>query len=114
RRRARRRRQLAVVRGRCRDGVLHEVDNQPGGCGQARRRRPLRRAVDAGARNYVGLSIVGVDELPDSGYMRAKVVQEKIITESGLPYTIVRATQFAEFAYAITHSVTVDNSGGDT
>jgi uncharacterized protein YbjT (DUF2867 family) len=56
--------------------------------------------------HYVALSIVGVDELPDSGYMRAKVVQEKIITESGLPYTIVRATQFAEFTDAITDSMT--------
>ena len=56
---------------------------------------------------YVALSIVGVDGLPDSGYMRAKVVQEKIITESGLPYTIVRATQFAEFTDGITDSMIV-------
>ena len=64
-------------------------------------------AKRAGVGHYVALSIVGVDGLPDSGYMRAKVVQEKIITESGLPYTIVRATQFAEFADAITDSMTV-------
>ena len=57
-------------------------------------------AKKAGVGHYVALSIVGVDGLPDSGYMRAKVAQEKIITESGLPYTIVRATQFAEFADA--------------
>jgi uncharacterized protein YbjT (DUF2867 family) len=62
------------------------------------------KAADVG--HYVALSIVGVDGLPDSGYMRAKVVQEKIITESGLPYTIVRATQFAEFTDAITDSMT--------
>jgi uncharacterized protein YbjT (DUF2867 family) len=49
-------------------------------------------AKRAGVGHYVALSIVGVDGLPDSGYMRAKVVQEKIITESGLPDTIVRAT----------------------
>ncbi|HJT94981.1 MAG TPA: SDR family oxidoreductase [Mycobacterium sp.] len=61
----------------------------------------------AGVRHYVVLSIVGVDGLPDSGYMRAKVVQEKIIAESGVPYTILRATQFAEFAEAITASMTV-------
>ena len=66
-------------------------------------------AKRAGVGHYVALSIVGVDGLPDSGYMRAKVVQEKIITESGLPYTIVRATQFAEFADAITDSMTVGN-----
>jgi uncharacterized protein YbjT (DUF2867 family) len=64
-------------------------------------------AKRAGVGHYVALSIVGVDGLPDSGYMRAKVVQEKIITESGLPYTILRATQFAEFTDAITDSMTV-------
>ena len=61
----------------------------------------------AGVGHYVALSIVGVDGLPDSGYFRAKVAQEKIITESGLPYSIVRATQFAEFADAITESLIV-------
>ena len=64
-------------------------------------------AKAAGVGHYVALSIVGVDGLPDSGYMRAKVMQESIITESGLPYTILRATQFAEFADAITDSMTV-------
>ncbi|MDT5329723.1 MAG: hypothetical protein QOF31_1020 [Mycobacterium sp.] len=64
-------------------------------------------AKSAGVDNYVALSIVGVDGLPDSGYMRAKVVQEKIITESGLPYTILRATQFAEFTDGITDSMIV-------
>jgi uncharacterized protein YbjT (DUF2867 family) len=63
-------------------------------------------AARAGVGHYTALSIVGVDGLPDSGYMRAKVVQERIITESGLPYTIVRATQFAEFTDAITDSMT--------
>jgi uncharacterized protein YbjT (DUF2867 family) len=63
-------------------------------------------AARTGVGHYVALSIVGVDGLPDSGYMRAKVVQEKIITESGLPYTIVRATQFTEFTDAITDSMT--------
>jgi uncharacterized protein YbjT (DUF2867 family) len=63
-------------------------------------------AARAGVGHYTALSIVGVDGLPNSGYMRAKVVQERIITESGLPYTIVRATQFAEFTDAITDSMT--------
>jgi uncharacterized protein YbjT (DUF2867 family) len=75
--------------------------------------RSATNLVDAARRarvgHYVALSIVGVDGLPDSGYMRAKVAQEKIITESGLPYSIVRATQFAEFADAITESMTVAN-----
>ncbi len=65
-------------------------------------------ARKADVSHYVALSIVGCDALPDSGYMRAKVAQERIIAESGLPYTIVRATQFHEFADAITASLTVD------
>lgn len=65
-------------------------------------------ARKADVNHYVALSIVGCDALPDSGYMRAKVAQERIIAESGLPYTIVRATQFHEFADAITASLTVD------
>jgi uncharacterized protein YbjT (DUF2867 family) len=64
-------------------------------------------AKNAGVGHYVALSIVGLDGLPDSGYLRAKVAQEKLITESRLPYTIVRATQFAEFTGAITESLIV-------
>jgi uncharacterized protein YbjT (DUF2867 family) len=67
----------------------------------------VEAAKRAGIRHYVVLSIVGVDGVPDSGYFRAKVAQEKIITESGIPYSIVRATQFAEFADGITESLTV-------
>ena len=63
-------------------------------------------AKAAGVGHYVVLSIVGVDGLPESGYMRAKVAQEKLITGSGLPYSIVRATQFMEFDDAIVASAT--------
>ena len=63
-------------------------------------------ALSAGVGHYVALSIVGVDGLPDSGYFRAKVAQERVITESGIPFTIVHATQFAEFADQITDSMT--------
>ena len=63
-------------------------------------------AKGAGVGHYVALSIVGVDGLPDSGYMRAKVEQERIITESGIPHSIVRATQFSEFADSIIESMT--------
>ena len=63
-------------------------------------------AKAAGVGHYVALSIVGVDGLPDSGYFRAKVAQEKVIAESGLPFTIVHATQFAEFTEQITESLT--------
>lgn len=65
-------------------------------------------AKAAGVGHYVALSIVGVDDLPESGYLRAKVVQERTIVESGLPYTIVRATQFHEFAEMITGSLIVE------
>jgi uncharacterized protein YbjT (DUF2867 family) len=64
-------------------------------------------AKDAGVGHYVVLSIVGVDGLPESGYLRAKVAQEKLLTDSGLPYSIVRATQFAEFTDQITASLIV-------
>ncbi len=60
----------------------------------------------AGVAHYVALSIVGDVRLPDSGYMRAKVAQETLIEASGLPYTIVRATQFIEFADAIVATMT--------
>jgi len=67
-------------------------------------------AKDAGVGHYVVLSIVGTDGLPDSGYRRAKTAQEQVLTESGLPYSIVRATQFAEFTDGITASTT---TGGE-
>ena len=67
----------------------------------------LAAAKSAGVGHYVAVSIVGCDELPDSGYMRAKAAQEKLIEEAAIPYSIVRATQFAEFTDAITASLTV-------
>lgn len=60
----------------------------------------------AGVGHYVALSIVGDTRMPDSGYMRAKVAQEALIEASRLPYTIVRATQFIEFAESIVASLT--------
>jgi uncharacterized protein YbjT (DUF2867 family) len=64
-------------------------------------------AKSAGVGHYVAVSIVGCDELPESGYMRAKATQEKLIEQAAIPYSIVRATQFAEFTDAITASLTV-------
>ncbi|WP_059020963.1 SDR family oxidoreductase [Mycobacterium sp. M26] len=64
----------------------------------------------AGVGHYVALSIVGVDGLPESGYMRAKVIQERTIIGSGLPYTIVRATQFHEFADMIVGSLLLEGA----
>jgi uncharacterized protein YbjT (DUF2867 family) len=60
----------------------------------------------AGVRHHVVLSIVGADRMPDIGYMRAKVAQERIVRESGIPYTIVRSTQFFEFIGALADAAT--------
>jgi uncharacterized protein YbjT (DUF2867 family) len=60
-------------------------------------RNLLAAEASAGVAHHVALSIVGADRLPDSGYLRAKVEQEKLIKASGVPYTILRSTQFFEF-----------------
>jgi uncharacterized protein YbjT (DUF2867 family) len=60
----------------------------------------------AGVRHHVALSIVGDDRLPASGYLRAKVAQENLIKASGVPFTIVRSTQFFEFAKGLVQSAT--------
>ncbi|HYP58458.1 MAG TPA: SDR family oxidoreductase, partial [Beijerinckia sp.] len=58
----------------------------------------------AGVPHHVVLSIVGTDRMPDNGYFRAKVAQEKLIETSGIPYTIIRSTQFMEFLGGIAAS----------
>jgi uncharacterized protein YbjT (DUF2867 family) len=60
----------------------------------------------AGVAHHVALSVVGADRAPESGYLRAKTAQEKLIEESGTPYSIVRATQFFEFVSRIADSAT--------
>lgn len=67
-------------------------------------------AKSAAVRHYVVLSIVGADGFPESGYMRGKIVQENTVATSGLPYTVVRATQFHEFADMIVGSLRVDGT----
>ena len=57
----------------------------------------LTYGAAAGVRHHVALSVVGTDRLSESGYFRAKIAQEKLIQESSIPYSIVRATQFFEF-----------------
>lgn len=64
----------------------------------------------AGVKHHIALSIVGAERLPKSGYMRAKMAQEKLIRGSGIPYTIVHSTQFFEFLGGIAQGGTV----GDT
>ena len=63
----------------------------------------------ADVRSHVALSIVGIDRMPDNGYFLAKVAQEKLIEASGIPYTIIRATQFFEFLGGIAATSTDGN-----
>ena len=70
-------------------------------------RNILAAEAIAGVGHHVALSIVGSDRLPDSGYYRAKVAQEQLIKQSTVPYSIVHATQFFEFAKRIADAATV-------
>jgi uncharacterized protein YbjT (DUF2867 family) len=60
-------------------------------------RNLLAAEATANVGHHVALSVVGADRLPENGYLRAKMAQEKLIKASGIPYTIVRSTQFFEF-----------------
>jgi uncharacterized protein YbjT (DUF2867 family) len=71
---------------------------------EASGRNLLAAEAAAGVRHHVALSIVGTDRTPDNGYFRAKLAQEKLIEVSGIPYTIIRATQFLEFLGTIAAS----------
>src|SRR6185369_13912495 len=66
-------------------------------------RNLLAAEVEANVRHHVALSIVATDRT-DNGYFRGKVAQEKLIETSGIPYTIVRSTQFLEFLGGIADS----------
>jgi len=70
----------------------------------------LQAEAAAGVRHHVALSVVGTDRLSESGYMRAKIAQEKLIEQSSIPYSIVHATQFFEFLKGIADAAT----NGDT
>jgi uncharacterized protein YbjT (DUF2867 family) len=61
----------------------------------------------AGVKHHIALSIVGADRLPDSSYFRAKIAQEELIRESGMPYSILRSTQFFELAERIAKEGTI-------
>jgi uncharacterized protein YbjT (DUF2867 family) len=73
-------------------------------------RNLLTAEMAAGVRHHVALSIVGTDRTPENGYFRAKVAQEKLIESSGIPYTIIRSTQFLEFL----GSIAASNADGGT
>ncbi|MER9583907.1 SDR family oxidoreductase [Mesorhizobium sp. M0276] len=70
-------------------------------------RNLLAAEKTAGVKHHIALSIVGAERLPDSGYMRAKMAQERLIRGSAIPYTIVHSTQFFEFLSGIAQSGTV-------
>ena len=77
---------------------------------QTSTRNLLSYETAAGVGHHVALSVVGTDRLPDSGYLRAKVAQEKLIKESSIPYSIIHATQFFEFVKRIADEATSGNS----
>jgi uncharacterized protein YbjT (DUF2867 family) len=72
-------------------------------------RNLLAAEAAASVRHHVALSIVGTDRVPDQGYFRAKVAQEKLIEASGIPYTIIRSTQFLESIGGIADASTDGN-----
>jgi uncharacterized protein YbjT (DUF2867 family) len=69
----------------------------------------LAAEAAAGVGHHVALSIVGCDRVPESGYLRAKVAQEKLIRDGPIPYSIVRSTQFFEFLKRIADEATDGN-----
>ncbi|MFF3710728.1 SDR family oxidoreductase [Streptomyces phaeochromogenes] len=69
----------------------------------------LKAEKEAGVTHHVALSVVGTDRLQESGYFRAKQVQEELIKDSGVPYSIVHATQFFEFMKGIAAGATKDD-----
>jgi uncharacterized protein YbjT (DUF2867 family) len=73
-------------------------------------RNLLAAETAAGAGHHVALSVVGAERLADSGYMRAKMAQEKLIADSRIPYSIVHATQFFEFIGRIADAATSDST----
>lgn len=72
-------------------------------------RNLLAAEINAGVKHHVALSIVGVDDMQNIGYMRAKQAQENLIKASGVPFTIVRSTQFFEFIAGIANQAADGN-----
>jgi uncharacterized protein YbjT (DUF2867 family) len=76
---------------------------------QTSTRNLLAAEATAGVRHHVALSVVGTERLPDSGYFRAKVAQERLIENSSIPFSLVHATQFFEFVQSIADGATEGN-----
>jgi uncharacterized protein YbjT (DUF2867 family) len=72
-------------------------------------RNLLAAEAAAGVGHHVALSVVGTERLPESGYFRAKMAQEKLIEGSSIPWSIVHATQFFEFIKSIAAEATEGN-----
>jgi uncharacterized protein YbjT (DUF2867 family) len=94
--------------------VVVDVSNSPSFEGkvameffQASGRNLLAAEASAGVKHHVALSIVGTDRPNSSDYFHAKLAQEKLVIESGIPYSILHSTQFFEFTTAIVQSGTV-------
>jgi uncharacterized protein YbjT (DUF2867 family) len=97
--------------------VVIDVSNSPSIDGEAAMkffqtstRNILAAEAAAGVRHHVALSVVGVDRLVENGYFQAKVAQEALIRSSGIPYSIVHATQFFEYLKGIADAATVGNT----
>ncbi|MFO0698283.1 MAG: SDR family oxidoreductase [Nitrospira sp.] len=71
-------------------------------------RNLLTYEAAAGVGHHVALSVVGTDQLSESGYFRAKIAQQKLIKESSIPYSIIQATQFFEFLKGLADFAMVD------
>jgi uncharacterized protein YbjT (DUF2867 family) len=84
------------------DAVMHFFETSS--------RNLLAAEAKAGVGHHVALSVVGTDRLTESGYFRAKIAQEKLIEGSGIPYSIVHATQFFEFMERIAADATDGNT----
>jgi uncharacterized protein YbjT (DUF2867 family) len=69
-------------------------------------RNLLAAEADARVGHHIALSVVGTGRLPDNGYLRAKAAQEELVKASGIPYTIIRSTQFFEFIGSIAQAAT--------
>jgi len=97
--------------------VLVDVSNSPSFAGDAvldffrtSTGNLLAAGEKAGVGHHVALSVVGTERLAESGYFRAKIAQEKLIRDSGRPYSIVHATQFFEFVGSIAQAATEGNT----
>jgi uncharacterized protein YbjT (DUF2867 family) len=77
---------------------------------EASSRNILEAVAAEGVRHYLALSIVGAERLRDCGYFRAKLAQEQLIKAAGVPYTILRSTQFFEFLDAVARSGQTDGA----